>query len=290
MSVAPTQLPLFELRGPPAREPSREPPAAPPLSEHNLLREAPEAEPFLDLPAVDPARALRDLPPVEEVRTRAEVLAFRLSKDLGVAVRLSVTDNRSTMVSFRRAPGHLRLRVHHMFLDAPEPVVQAIADYAGRGRRKAGPVLDDYIRAQQPRIRQERHAKESVLNPRGRWFDLRAVFNRLNEEHFQGGIQADIGWGRMPGKRRRKSIRLGVYDHQTREIRIHPALDRPDVPMYFVEFIVFHEMLHQLFPSSGTDGRRVHHPRAFRDREKAFPRYAEALTWEKQNLRVLLRG
>jgi hypothetical protein len=230
------------------------------------------------------------VPVRNEVVQRANALAFELSRDLGVPVRLSVTDNRSTMVSFRRAPSSLRLRVHHMFLDAPQGVVRAIADYAGRGRRGAGPVLDDFIRGCQPKIRQVRSEKEGELQPLGDCFDLQEIFNRINEEHFQGGISAKIGWGRMPGKRRRKSIRLGVYDHQTREIRIHPSLDRPEVPQFFVEFIVFHEMLHQLFPSSNAAGRRVHHPRAFRDREKAFPLYASALRWEKQNLRVLLRG
>jgi hypothetical protein len=248
---------------------------------------------LFELPPIQPAaeQARRNLLlPRDEVLVRAERLAVRLSRDLGMPVRLSVTDNRSTMVSFRRAPNNLRLRLHHMFLDAPEGVVRAIADYAGRGRSRAGPVLDDYIRGRQPLIRQERHAKESDLNPVGRCFDLSSIFERLNAEHFQGGIRAKIGWGRMPGKRRRKSIRLGVYDHQTREIRIHPALDRAEVPAYFVEFIVFHEMLHQPFPSSNGSGRRVHHPRAFRDREKAFPLYAAALRWEKQNLRVLLKG
>jgi hypothetical protein len=205
-------------------------------------------------------------------------------------VRLSVTDNRSTMVSFRRGPSTLTVRVHHMFLDAPDAVVRALADYAGRSSRSAGPVLDEYIRGMQPRIRQVRRAQEGVLEPRGRCFDLQEMFERLNARFFQGGIQARIGWGRLPPRRRRKSIRLGVYDHQTREIRIHPALDRPEVPAFFVEFIVFHEMLHQLFPSSGRSGRRVHHPRAFRDRERAFPLYAAALRWERENLRVLLRG
>jgi len=220
---------------------------------------------------------------------RAEALAFHLSAGLGIPVKLSVTDNRTTMVSFRRAANHLRLRLHHMFLDAPEPVIRALADYAGRGRRGAGRILDEYIGRQRPLIRKERHSRETELEPRGRWFDLQSFFDRVNTLHFQGRITARIGWGRMPGKRRRKSIRLGVYDHQTREIRIHPALDRPEVPGYFVEFIVFHEMLHQLFPSQGGAGRRVHHPRAFRERERSFPRYAEALHWEKQNLRMLLR-
>ncbi len=233
--------------------------------------------------------ALRRLPTREELLVKADGLAHQLSRELGLPVRLSVTDNRSTMVSFRRGQSALRLRLHHMFLDAPQPVVQAIADYAGRGSRTAGPVLDDYIRGRQPLIRQDR-PRDTELNPRGRCFDLKAIFERLNQTYFQSGIQAQIGWGRMPGRRRRRSIRLGVYDHQTREIRLHPALDRPDVPAFFVEFIVFHEMLHQLFPSHARNGRRVHHPRAFRDRERAFPYYEAALRWEKQNLRMLLRG
>ena len=250
-----------------------------PLAEGFHVEAAP-AEETLAVPA-----ALR-----QELRARAEALAYRLSANLRLPVRLSVTDNRSTMVSFRRSTHVLQLRLHHMFLDAPEGVVRAVADYAGRGNRLAGGVLDDYIRGQQPRIRQERHAAEADLEPRGRYFDLRQLFNQLNHTYFQGGIQARIGWGRMPPRRRRKSIRLGVYDHQTREIRIHPALDRAEVPSFFVEFIIFHEMLHQLFPSSNGSGRRVHHPRAFRDREKAFPLYSAALRWERENLNLLLRG
>jgi hypothetical protein len=229
-------------------------------------------------------------PSRDELWARAETLAYWLSANLRIPVRLSVTDNRSTMVSFRRSANALQLRLHHMFLDAPEPVVRAVADYAGRGNRLAGVILDDYIRGQQPRIRQERHAAEADLDPQGRCFNLQVMFNQLNRTYFQDTIQARVGWGRLPPRRRRKSIRLGVYDHQTREIRIHPALDRPEVPAFFVEFILFHEMLHQLFPSSNATGRRVHHPRAFREREKAFPLYAAALRWERENLNLLLRG
>ena len=219
---------------------------------------------------------------------KAAALAEQLARELGVPVRLSVTDNRSTMVSFRRAPASLRLRLHHMFLDAPAPVVRAVADYAGRGQRRAGRLLDDFVRREQPRIRQHRDSRDEVLSAQGRTYDLAEIFEQLNERYFQSGVRATIGWGRSPSRRRRKSIRLGVYDHQTREIRLHPALDQPAVPRFFVEFIVFHEMLHQVFPSSHAPGRRMHHPRAFRDREKAFPSYVAALKWERDNLGVLL--
>ena len=247
-------------------------------------------EPFEPEPLSPEEWPLVPAPTRDELWARAETLAYWLSANLRIPVRLSVTDNRSTMVSFRRSAHALQLRLHHMFLDAPEDVVRAVADYAGRGNRLAGVILDDYIRGQQPRIRQERHAAEADLDPQGRCFNLQEMFAQLNRTYFQNTIQARVGWGRLPPRRRRKSIRLGVYDHQTREIRIHPALDRPEVPAFFVEFILFHEMLHQLFPSSNATGRRVHHPRAFREREKAFPLYAAALRWERENLHLLLRG
>lgn len=220
----------------------------------------------------------------------ARVLGQRLAEALGpgARVQLSVHDNRSTMVSFRRQPTVLKVRVHHMFLDAPEAVVRALADYAGRGVEGAGQALDDFIAARQASIR-SLPRREEQLEARGQCFDLQALFDGLNATFFQDGIRARIGWGRRTGRRRRRSIRLGVYDHQAREIRIHPVLDRPDVPRFFVEYVVFHEMLHQLFPSARGGGRQVHHPRAFRDRERAFPRYEAAIAWERQHLHLLLR-
>lgn len=274
------QVTAKEAQAPGRGEPSRAMPAAAPLPPFAI------PSPGLETGAPVPLTP----PPHPVVVARAEVLASRLSRDLGMRVRLAVTDNRSTMLSFKRNASALSVRLHHMFLDAPEDVVQALADYAGRGARKAGPVLDAFIQGMQPRIRQERNAAEAELETRGRCFDLQELFDRVNAAHFDNRIVASIGWGRHGPKRRKKSIRLGVYDHQTREIRIHPALDRPEVPRFFVEYIVFHEMLHQLFPSPPGAERRIHHPRAFRERERAYPHYAASVVWEKENLQLLLRS
>ena len=241
-----------------------------------------EPHPQLELfSAGNTALAALPYPPREERLVLADALARRISRHAGVPVRLAVTDNRSTMVSYQRQDRVLALRLHHMFLDAPDHVVEALAHYAGKGSRASGRVIDDFIDERDGRIRRARRQGEQLV-VRGRCFDLAAIFDALNRAHFQGGIRARIGWARAPKGRRRKTIRLGVYEHQTREIRIHPSLDGPDVPHFFVEYIVFHEMLHQLFPNA-------HHPKAFRDREKAFPLYVEAIAWEKQHLKRLLR-
>lgn len=258
-----------------------------PLARPALVPVAPAPTPAPETPTLELSK-----PPPSRLETMAQarLLAQRLADLVGgeFTVLLSVHDNASTMMSFRRQPPLLKVRLHHMFLDAPERVVAAVVEYAARGRRHAGPVIDEFIASRQERIR-GKAPRASTLEARGRCFDLKAIFDELNETLFQGGIRARIGWGRAALRRRRRSIRLGVYDHKSREIRVHPSLDKPDVPAFFVEFIVFHEMLHQLFPSERGGGRHVHHPRAFRDREKAFPRYQAAIAWEKEHLQELLK-
>lgn len=281
MQLPPRQLDLFRA---PAVKPAvlREAPVA-------LAAEAPASPPVPPDQLTETVEP-RPIPSRQQALSAARVLAHQVAALLGadVKVLLSVHDNRSTMISFRREPPLLRLRVHHLFLEAPPDIVQAIADYAGRGKRAAGQLLDDYIADKQGRIRAEPR-RAATLTTRGKCFDLADIFARLNTLYFQDTIRARIGWGRHAAKRRRKSIRLGVYDHRSREIRVHPALDRPDVPLFFVEYIVFHEMLHQVFPSARDSGRHVHHPKAFRDRERAFPRYPAAIAWEKEHLHSLLR-
>ena len=74
-------------------------------------------------------------------------------------------------------------------------------------------------------------------------------------------------------------------------IRIHPVLDRRDVPLYFLESVVYHEMLHHhLGGVPDRAGRTVYHSRAFREAEARYPWHREALAWEKENLPHLLRA
>jgi hypothetical protein len=126
------------------------------------------------------------------------------------------------------------------------------------------------------------------LDARGRVHDLQAVFDRLNAEHFEGRIEARIGWGPVRGGRRRRTVKTGVYVQDARIIRIHPTLDRPAVPGFYVAAVVFHEMLHQAVPAREAGGRRVVHGPEFRKRERAYPDHERAKLWEERNLALLL--
>jgi hypothetical protein len=229
--------------------------------------------------------------PRHERVSAAGRLADALSGLLAERVRLTVHDNRSTMVSFRRSLGEIHYRVHHMFLDAPEEVVGALATFAGAQRtgtarrRRAGQRIDAFVKAHRARIAP---ADPVGLQPHGRAHDLQAILDRLNVAHFGGLIDARIGWGVVRTGRRHRTIKTGVYLHEARIIRIHPTLDRPEVPEFYVAAVVFHEMLHQAVPARDEDGKRVVHGADFRRLERAYPDHARARAWEERNIDLLL--
>ena len=103
-------------------------------------------------------------------------------------------------------------------------------------------------------------------------------------------------WSGSPSPRRftssrsgaRSSGEPGVYVQDARLIRIHPALDRREVPELYVAAVVYHEMLHQVVPAVERNGRRLVHGPEFRRRERAYPDHEASKRWEEENLQLLL--
>jgi len=236
------------------------------------------------------ARLLR-APRGDLSETQRNRLQRRLQSCLSAPVSVTLTDNHSTMVSVRRRGGTLRARVHYMFADAPDRVLRALARYIARADRRDSALLAGYVEANHWRIRQHRRKRRCapVPEPAGSVHDLAEILNSLNRQYFGGEIDARITWGaRSTRSRRRQSIKMGSYSVEDRLIRIHPALDRMEVPRYFVEWIVFHEMLHQVFDIPTINGRRQFHPPAFLERERDFEHYDKARRWERRHLDRLL--
>lgn len=229
------------------------------------------------------------------VKVWRRVLERRLRTRLRGPVAVEVHDNTHTMLTFQRHRALWRVRLHHMFLAAPDEVLQALADYVRHGDAEASGVLDKFIERNKAYIRRMSPAqmrKRLRLEPSGQHHDLSPIFERLNERYFRGRIDAAITYGPAPRVTRpRKSIKMGSYSADSRVIRIHPALDQPVVPRYFVEWIVFHEMLHHVYRTRrGEDGRRCIHPPEFLEHERRFHDFARAQAWEVENLDLLLHA
>lgn len=217
-----------------------------------------------------------------------QTLERRLELAFQAPVQLAVTDNLRRMVSHTRLRGTLRVRVHMMFLGAPERVRQALVEYIVRGDRRASTVLGEFITANSHKIRASRPVTRP-LQTRGAAHDLAEVLATVNAQYF-GGALGDvlITWGRRtrPRGEKRETIKLGSYSATERLIRVHPALDRDWVPRYFLSYIVFHELLHHVIPAAPGSL----HPPALLRREREFRHYERALAWEQKHIDRLLRS
>jgi len=204
--------------------------------------------------------------------------------------RIVLTDNVYTMVSIKRGDGVVTFRLHHMFVEAPAAVLRALGRYAESQDRESASVLQAFIRVNEHAVRDRASPRPVVTDVEGKYHNLQEIFDRLNANYFEGRIRARITWG--PRSRRqnsRQSIQLGSYTVEDELIRIHPVLDAADVPGFFVEWIVYHEMLHEVHDMPVVDGRRVYHTAEFRRAEAQFEHYSEAVLWERTRLDRLLQ-
>lgn len=248
------------------------------------------------------ARARADLPTLSglvAVPHLDEQARYRLEKMIAPFVpqgqiNVSLTDNQHTMISVKREQGRYRLRLHHMFLEADSDVVRALGKYVGQNDREASRLLGHFIDLNQRKIRRphRRQVAEQPIETTGEIHDLAAIYEDVNRKYFNGRIDARITWGQRARqaarKRRRNSIKMGSYSVEDALIRIHPSLDRPFVPRVFVEWIVYHEMLHQKHDIPIVGGRRQFHTAAFLADEAKFAEYNFVRHWERANLDRLL--
>lgn len=220
----------------------------------------------------------------------ARRLSDHLGARIGARVEVVVTENATTMVSYRwHTAEQVQIRMHRMFEDAEVRVLDAIAAFVRGSRGNASRPMDEYIRENRHRIRRRERRLDAarLRSPAGEVYDLAALRDRLNRKFFRGHVTARITWGRQPPRRRRRHIGFGAYYRDLDLIRINPLLDQRWIPKYFVEYIVYHEMCHAYlaFDLFGRDG--IHTPR-FRELERLYPRFDEALAWERDNLDRLL--
>lgn len=123
-----------------------------------------------------------------------------------------------------------------------------------------------------------------TVETRGCRYDLAEVFDTLNRVYFNAELVSYVRWG----KSLLRSYQSNKYDRRgTRYslITIAAMYDRPDVPRFAIEGIMYHEMLHIAVPPVKRNGRNVIHGADFRHRERLFPCRAQWLAWEKTALK-----
>lgn len=120
----------------------------------------------------------------------------------------------------------------------------------------------------------------SDYRPDGKFFNLDTIFEKINSQYFNSLIKKPaIGWSLKKSFRR-----LGFYDHERDLLVISRLFDHNRVPQYVVEYIMYHEMLHVLYPVERVNGRRVVHSKQFKKQELIFKEYTLATRWIHKKL------
>jgi hypothetical protein len=125
--------------------------------------------------------------------------------------------------------------------------------------------------------------------------DLKGILNRVARKYLGRLLpEVSVKWGRYrKPKESRKDIYLGWYLYETKVIQIHPVLRQSWVPTYFVEYVVYHEVLHHVMSPemkrhalrAAKSGQKKpnFHPEVFLLAEKLFKKYDRARQWEEKN-------
>jgi len=184
--------------------------------------------------------------------------------------------------TIRLRQGKVLVRISDLLSGAPTDVLHAIAHillaklyrkqietrHATRYRRYIG---RKDVSGKAHLLRQER-GRKVLLSPEGRRYNLEAVFEDLNRRFFHGLLARPL----MTWSRHASRQSLGHYDPAHNTIVISRVFDRPDIPSFAVEYLVYHEMLHLKYPVKLNGSRRCVHPKAFQEEEKLFPELEKA--------------
>jgi hypothetical protein len=209
------------------------------------------------------------------------IVSAKLQSLCPVRIHLAWHENRSSYLTYRKEKGALHLRLHRLFLTAPSPVLEALILYTLKGDKAAGQLIGQMAHLHFSEIK----VPPAPLNPKGQIYDLISIYESTKKLYFPPDFSLSIGWSNTSRARKFRSITFGTYDWHRNQIRINSLLDDPAIPLYFLEFLVYHEMLHAICPRvTSPSGRTLCHTPEFRSLEKKHHHYLAAKEWEKQSL------
>lgn len=159
-----------------------------------------------------------------------------LEKRLNRPVSLVLTENAAIMLSARVHAGVLRVRLHRMFQNADSRVMDEIVSYL-KNRRGPMPCFRSFLRDNRAQLNRK-PPKKVAVRTRGKFHDLRGLYDEINREYFGNAINAAITWGTRSPRFAVRKRTVGSYSERSNTIRINPVLDKKTVPRCYIAFIL----------------------------------------------------
>jgi hypothetical protein len=187
------------------------------------------------------------------------------------------TNNRTRVLSWKKQPGGLELRVSKTVLAHPQDIALVVI----KNDQEA------WARLSALHMGEREEVKPAVNAPAGQVHDLLPLCTLALRFVPEVSSPPPLRWGDWPARAPRRRIQLGACDGVG--IRVHPVLDHVSVPPFVLEVLLHHELLHLAIPPKMVGGRRVIHSRVFRHRERQHPDYTRSQAWERTHISNLLQ-
>ncbi len=207
----------------------------------------------------------------------------------GGNITLRINNNSTNIFSLEKtySTREVKLSLHRIFLKAPMPVIKSLVRFIKNPIEKHKKDIRIFIYEHSDEIELEPRASRPIpVVTKGKYFNLSTIMDRINKEYFRNQLRVMVSWGKagtVMGKAR-SNIQFANFDANKNLIRVNPALDKQVVPEYFMEYIIFHEMLHKVVPPTiSPAGRLCFHTKAFRQREREFKDFKKAVCWLREN-------
>lgn len=198
------------------------------------------------------------------------------------AFRVEFYPYASLTLTVRRREEQLLVRFSDLLERAPMTVLEGAAAlllsriYRRRTPRALVEPYHAYAKSHRTRRRIHRmrsgRVRAAALDAAGLKFDLNRLFDELNGRFFAGGLRKPhLGWSRRAWRRQ-----FGSYDPGPDQILLNRCMDRPEIPRYVVEYVLYHEMLHVKHPTRRSGCSLLSHSPQFQAEERRFPEFQRA--------------
>ena len=198
------------------------------------------------------------------------------------AFRVEFYPYSSLTLTIRRRDGEMIVRFSDLLQRAPLAVLEGAAAillakiYRRRMQRALAAPYNEYAKSHRTRRRIQTmrggRVRPASLPATGRHFDLTLMFDALNAQFFAGRLPKPyLGWSTRSWRRQ-----FGSYDPGPNQILLNKRMDRPEIPQYVVEYVLYHEMLHVKHPTRKSGCTLLSHSPEFREEEKLFADFERA--------------
>lgn len=212
-----------------------------------------------------------------------------LESRIGKKLVIKFNHNISTMLSVRWKPNdYAHVSLHHVFLEAPQHVMEDLACYLSRKDKQLAPAVKEFIEMRWNNLDYSNHTKKRNLIVQGNIFNLRKLYNDINDTYFDNQLNYSITWYGHPNKLNRSTVTFGLFQAPLKLIKINRILDQTHIPDEVVSFVIYHEMLHGVCPSYVDETGYHHiHSKEFKEKEEQFQYFDTVQRWIRRNKSML---